>query len=154
MERKLKQKLPLGEFRDVPVFRSRTMAAIRGKHNKTTELALRMALVRSNISGWRLHADDLPGKPDLFFEREKLAIFVDGCFWHGCPKCGHIPKTRSSFWRAKILGNKRRDRANARKLRRIGFRVVRIWEHSLRRKEGAKALVRQIVVYFTNLKLR
>ena len=111
------------------------MAAIRGKHTKSTEVALRMALIRSKISGWRLHATDLIGRPDVYFPLHRIAIFVDGCFWHGCPKCGHVPKTRTSFWRAKILRNRARDRVNARKLRLRNVKVIRIWEHSLRDKE-------------------
>jgi DNA mismatch endonuclease, patch repair protein len=144
LERKLKAKLPSGKFVNVPAVRSKTMAAIRGKHNKTTERALRMALVRSKMSGWILHALDLPGKPDLLFRREKLAIFVHGCFWHGCLKCGHLPKTRRLFWQAKITRNKQRDRMNTRKLKKIGFRVLHIWEHSLKNNMGTRAVLKQI----------
>lgn len=111
------------------------MAAIRGKHTKSTEVALRMALLRSKISGWRLHATNLLGRPDVFFPLHRVAVFVDGCFWHGCPRCGHIPKTRTSFWRAKIMRNRARDRVNTRKLRLSNVKVIRIWEHSLRDKE-------------------
>jgi len=58
-------------------------------------------------------------------------VFVDGCFWHGCRKCGHIPRTNSRFWGAKITGNRARDRRMDRRLRRLGLRVVRFWEHDL-----------------------
>jgi DNA mismatch endonuclease Vsr len=119
------------------------MAAIRGKHTKSTEVALRMALIRSKISGWRLHATDLLGRPDVFFPRQRVAIFVDGCFWHGCPKCGHVPKTRTSFWRAKILRNRARDRVNTRNLKLSNVKVIRIWEHSLSgREKTIRALVK------------
>lgn len=91
-----------------------------------------MALVRSKISGWRLHASDLPGKPDFYFPKNKVAVFVDGCFWHGCVRCGHVPKTRSSFWRAKIQRNKQRHSLVARQLKRNDISVVRIWEHSMK----------------------
>ena len=147
MEKKLKEKLPAGKFLNVPAVRSRTMAAIRGKNNKTTELALRMALVRSRISGWRLNAVNLPGKPDLFFERKKVAVFVDGCFWHGCPRCGHVPKTRAKFWHAKIQRNKLRHIFVARQLRKKGIRVVRIWEHSLRNKSGLQNIISDMRIY-------
>lgn len=133
MERKLRAELPSGEFANVSIIRSRTMAAIRGKHNRTTELALRMALIRAGISGWRLHPSDLPGRPDLFFGKERVAIFVDGCFWHGCPRCGHIPKTRSNFWRAKIRRNRRRHTFVGRQLLVKRIRVMRIWEHELQK---------------------
>jgi len=132
MEKKLKKKLKGGKFDNVPLVRSRTMAAIRGKNNRTTELSLRMALVRAGIKEWETNVEDLAGKPDFFFRKKRLAVFVDGCFWHGCPKCGHYPKTRSSFWKTKILRNKERDKSNRRKLRRKGIKVVRIWEHSLK----------------------
>jgi len=132
MERKLRKTLKDGKFKNVPVDRSRTMAAIRGKNNRTTELRLRMALVRAGICGWESNVGELPGKPDIFFREHQIAVFVDGCFWHGCPKCGHWPKTRSSFWKTKILRNKERDKKNRRKLCRNGIKVVHIWEHSLK----------------------
>lgn len=135
LEKALKHKLPDGRFLNVSKIRSRTMAAIRGKHTKSTEVALRMALIRSKISGWRLHATDLLGRPDVYFPLHRVAVFVDGCFWHGCPKCGHIPKTRTPFWHAKIMRNRTRDRVNTRKLRLSNVKVIRIWEHSLRDKE-------------------
>jgi DNA mismatch endonuclease (patch repair protein) len=106
MERKLRKTLKGGKFENVPPVRSRTMAAIRGKHNRSTELSLRMAFVRAGIRGWETNVRELPGQPDFFFRKHLLAIFVDGCFWHGCPKCGHYPKTRSAFWKMKILRNK------------------------------------------------
>jgi len=120
------------------------MAAIRGKHNKTTELALRMALVRARLKGWKLHALELPGKPDIIFWQKKLAVFVHGCFWHGCRYCGHIPKTRRSFWHAKITRNKRRDELNLRKLKQIGFRVLCIWEHNLKKGANSNVVIKRI----------
>lgn len=144
MERRLKLTLPSGKFLNVPTVRSRTMAAIRCKHNKTTERLLRMALVRSKISGWTLHETSLPGKPDLLFQRHKLVVFVHGCFWHGCVRCGHFPKTRPSFWRAKILRNRQRDHMNARELRRLGFHVLQVWEHSLKSPAETKTVLTRI----------
>jgi DNA mismatch endonuclease (patch repair protein) len=108
------------------------MSAIRGKNNRTTELILRMALVRAGIRGWKTNVEELPGKPDFFFHKKNIAVFVDGCFWHGCPKCGHYPKTRGSFWKMKILRNKERDKKNRLKLRKEGIKVINIWEHSLK----------------------
>jgi len=132
MERKLRKTLKGGKFKNVPAVRSKTMSAIRGKNNRTTELCFRMALVRAGIKGWETNAEDLVGKPDFFFRKKRIAVFVDGCFWHGCPRCGHYPKTRSSFWKMKILRNKERDQKNRRKLHRNGIKVLRIWEHSLK----------------------
>jgi DNA mismatch endonuclease, patch repair protein len=108
------------------------MGAVRGRGNRTTELRLRMALVQAGISGWSHHRGDIPGKPDFFFERARLAIFVDGCFWHGCVKCGHIPKTNQAFWSAKINRNRQRHREVQRSLRVQGIATLRFWEHQLR----------------------
>lgn len=144
MERRLKEKLPGGVFSNVSPVRSRTMAAIKAKHAKTTERALRMALVRAGITGWQLHANHLPGKPDFFFPRHQLAIFVDGCFWHGCSKCGHVPKTNSAFWTAKIKRNIERDRSNTRVLRKLGIATLRIWEHSLSKTSNRASAIHRI----------
>jgi len=131
MERLLKSQLLGGKFAVSPE-RSRNMAAVRGSGNKTTELRLQMALVRAGISGWSSQRTDLPGKPDFFFQSANLAVFVDGCFWHGCPRCGHIPKTNTGFWTAKIDRNRKRHRKVARLLNKRGIRTVRFWEHQLR----------------------
>ena len=145
MERKLRKTLKGGKFKNVPAVRSKTMSAIRGKNNRTTELCFRMALVRAGINGWETNVEDLVGKPDFFFRKKHIAVFVDGCFWHGCPKCGHFPKTRSSFWKMKILRNKERDKKNRRKLRREGIKVVNIWEHSLHNLRGINSKIKMII---------
>jgi DNA mismatch endonuclease (patch repair protein) len=130
MERRLSALLPGGKFEGVTPTRSRSMARIRSKGNATTEQTLRMALVRSGVRGWSLHAA-LAGKPDFYFPINRVAIFVDGCFWHGCKRCGHVPKTRTEFWNAKLRRNQERDRRVARQLRAEGVRVIRVWEHRL-----------------------
>lgn len=132
MERALRSTLKNGRFENVPLVRSNAMRAVRGKGNKSTEQRFRMALVCAGISGWCLHPEWVDGKPDVYFDSHKLAIFLDGCFWHGCPKCGHIPKTNTAFWAAKIERNKKRDRSKRRRLRRDGFEVLRFWEHELK----------------------
>ncbi len=109
------------------------MAKIRGKGNKSTEVRFRMALVRAGVAGWALHGNGLPGNPDFVFPNSMVAVFVDGCFWHGCPGCGHTPKTHSDFWRAKLTSTMQRDAANVRALRALGYNVLRFWEHELRR---------------------
>jgi len=131
MEKYLRLKLRGGVFKDVPAKRSRTMGKIRGKGNRTTEVRLRYALVRTGISGWRLHAA-VPGRPDFYFISEKVAIFVDGCFWHGCPDCGHIPKTNRAFWRAKIERNRQRSAKWDRLLRKQKIMVQHVWECDLK----------------------
>lgn len=132
MEKILKKKLPGGKFSNVPAARSKTMSAIRGRGNLSTEVAFRMALVRAAVGGWVLHPRDVAGKPDVFFPERFLAIFLDGCFWHGCPRCGHIPKTNRGFWKAKIERTKARDLRTRNKLRRDGISVLRFWEHDIR----------------------
>jgi DNA mismatch endonuclease, patch repair protein len=132
MERALRKHLPGGMFSNVTARASKNLSAVRGRGNRTTEIRLRLALVRARIRGWNVQPLGLPGNPDFVFFRERIAIFVDGCFWHGCPRCGHIPKTNSPFWQAKIQRNIERDQANIHKLCDSDFRVARIWEHELK----------------------
>lgn len=114
-----------------PAERSALMALIRGKGNASTELRLVAALRAAGIRGWR-RGSRLPGRPDFTFAAARLAVFVDGCFWHGCPRHHRLPRTRRAFWRAKVMGNRRRDRRVDRELRALGWSVLRIWEHDLR----------------------
>jgi DNA mismatch endonuclease, patch repair protein len=108
------------------------MSRIRGRGNKDTELALVKILRAHGITGWRRH-QPVFGKPDFIFRRQRLAVFVDGCFWHGCPRCYSRPMSNRRFWDDKFATNKARDRLVTRTLRRRGWRVVRIWEHQLRK---------------------
>jgi DNA mismatch endonuclease (patch repair protein) len=121
--------------------RSEVMSRIRSRGNKDTELALAIFFRRHGITGWRRN---LPvfGKPDFIFPKLKLAMFVDGCFWHGCPKHATKPKNNRAFWHRKLSANKTRDRLVNQTLRRAGWRVLRIWEHELARKNEARLLNR------------
>ena len=111
--------------------RSYCMSRIRGAGNKETELRM-MELLRANhITGWRRRWP-LLGRPDFVFLASRVALFVDGCFWHGCPKHYIKPKNNRAFWKRKLDANRARDRQVNRELRRKGWRVVRIWEHDLR----------------------
>jgi len=132
MERRLREKLTDGTFKDVTPLRSRVMGSIKGRGNKSTEVRLRSALVRAKIRGWKVHPRGIPGNPDFFFPDAKIAVFVDGCFWHGCPSCGHIPKVNNAFWEAKIEGNKQRDINKTNQLKENGITVLRFWEHELK----------------------
>lgn len=107
------------------------MALIRGEGNASTELRLVAAFRAAGIRGWR-RGSRLPGRPDLTFAAARLAVFVDGCFWHGCPHHHRLPRTRRAFWKAKVDANRRRDRRVDRALRALGWAVLRIWEHDLR----------------------
>ncbi|NWF83328.1 MAG: DNA mismatch endonuclease Vsr [Bryobacteraceae bacterium] len=111
--------------------RSAVMAAVRPRGNKDTELKLVAILRRHGITGWRRHRP-LPGKPDFIFPQARLAGFVDGCFWHGCPKHCRMPATNVPYWRRKVARNRERDRAVNRMIRGLGWQIMRIWEHSLR----------------------
>lgn len=108
--------------------RSKRMSLIRSRGNIDTELAWAKMLRRFRITGWRRNQSVL-GKPDFVFWQVRLAIFVDDCFWHGCPKHSHNPKTNHAFWSNKFSRNKARDRSVTRILRERGWRVLRIWEH-------------------------
>lgn len=109
--------------------RSYCMSQIRSKDTKP-EILLRKLVWAAGGRGYRLHRK-IKGKPDVYFGTKKIAIFLDGCFWHGCPKCGISPKTNSRFWKKKFLQNSERDiRVNA-ELRRQKIKVLRFWEHQL-----------------------
>lgn len=144
MEKLLRLSLTDGRFEYLTPKRSRIMSSIRGRNNKTTERKLQMALVRHAVAGFTLQARDVPGKPDIYFEKMRLAIFVDGCFWHGCSKCGHVPKRNSKFWALKIQRNRDRDLRTSGALRARRIRVLRLWEHELQEDlEGCVAKVRR-----------
>lgn len=111
--------------------RSRNMASIRSKGNATTELVFLQLLRDAGITGWRRHWK-LPGRPDFVFRLGRVAVFVDGCFWHGCPRCYRLPEDNRQYWKAKVLMNRRRDRRRMRELRSLNWLVLRFWEHSLK----------------------
>ncbi|MDB5354882.1 MAG: mismatch repair protein Vsr [Phycisphaerales bacterium] len=121
--------------------RSEVMSRIRGHGNKDTELALIRLFRLNGITGWRRRYP-LFGKPDFVFPKLKLAIFVDGCFWHCCPKHSNLPVNNRLFWERKLEGNRRRDRLVSRRLRAAGWRVVRVWEHELSRKNRGRLVGR------------
>jgi DNA mismatch endonuclease (patch repair protein) len=110
------------------------MAKIRASGNQSTEIALVAFLRRSGIKGWRRHLPML-GRPDFVFPKARVVVFVDGCFWHGCPVHGTLPKSNRVYWSRKIAANRNRDRLVTRRLRKLGWRVLRVWEHELRKAE-------------------
>lgn len=113
--------------------RSDLMARVRSAGNETTETRLSSLLRRTRLAGWRRHMS-LPGRPDFAWPSSKVAVFVDGCFWHG-HDCGRnvTPKTNAKAWREKIARNRVRDRRVVRLLRRQGWATLRIWECQLAR---------------------
>ncbi|NBV22498.1 MAG: very short patch repair endonuclease [Proteobacteria bacterium] len=137
--------------------RSDVMSRIRSRGNANTELALVRVFRANGITGWRRQVklvvesressaesrrvssprlstlgSRLAVRPDFVFPKLRLAVFVDGCFWHGCPRHGTQPKGNGAFWRKKLAANVARDRRVNRALRRSGWRVLRIWEHALK----------------------
>jgi DNA mismatch endonuclease (patch repair protein) len=116
------------------------MAAIHSRGNKDTELRLVSILRAARISGWRRH-QPLPGHPDFVFRCQRVAIFVDGCFWHGCRWHCRMPQGNREYWQHKITRNSARDRCTTRLLRTQGWRVLRIWGHALASPETVAARI-------------
>jgi DNA mismatch endonuclease (patch repair protein) len=123
-----------------PQKRPSVMAAIRSRGNKDTELRLVNIMKTAGLTGWRRHLP-LPGKPDFAFPAVRLAIFVDGCFWHGCPKHGRKPASNEVYWNAKLARNRQRDRAVSKALLAKGWKTLRIWEHEL---QDSRRVIRKI----------
>jgi DNA mismatch endonuclease, patch repair protein len=121
--------------------RSEVMSRVRSRGNKDTEIALAKLFRRNKIIGWRRN-QKIFGKPDFIFQKIRLAVFVDGCFWHGCPKHGTQPKGNRAFWKNKFARNKARDVLVTRTLRSAKWRVLRIWEHELARKNETRLIKR------------
>lgn len=121
------------------------MASVRSRGNRSTELVLRMALARARVRGWKLHPLGIVGIPDFWFPCRRLAVFVDGCFWHGCERCLRLPKDNRKYWRKKIAGNISRARRVNHTLRSQQVRVVRVWEHELRQPFSRDAVVKRLI---------
>jgi DNA mismatch endonuclease (patch repair protein) len=116
------------------------MSLIRSRGNKSTEQAFVRMLRKHRVAGWRRHqvvrvtgADgaSLKVRPDFVFVASRVAVFVDGCFWHGCQRHCRIPKTRRKYWRQKIHRNMKRDKLVSSALRKNGWTPIRFWEHDM-----------------------
>jgi len=107
------------------------MSRVRSTGNKSTEAVFVSLLRTARISGWRRHLD-LLGRPDFTFRTERLVVFIDGCFWHGCRRCKKIPHANEKFWSQKMAYNRQRASAVNRGLRSQGWVVYRVWEHELK----------------------
>lgn len=114
-----------------PDKRSRIMARVRSTGNESTELKVIQFLREKGLKGWRRNFP-LPGKPDFAYPKLRIAIFVDGCFWHGCRKHCRLPLSNQEYWIAKIERNKARDKAISKEVKMAGWEVIRIWEHEIR----------------------
>jgi DNA mismatch endonuclease (patch repair protein) len=124
--------------------RSQVMAAIRSRGNKDTELKLASILRAYGITGWRRH-QPLVGRPDFLFRHKRLAVSVDGCFWHGCRWHCRMPQDNRTYWQNKITLNAIRDRAANRLLKKAGWRVVRVWGHSLRSPQAVATRITSVL---------
>ncbi len=148
--------------------RSEVMSSIRGRGNKDTELVLARVLRANRISGWRRQVvirinvqrptsniersklsvgrwkffPPFTVRPDFVFRQVRLALFVDGCFWHGCPKHATKPQNNRAFWRRKLAGNIARDALVTRTLQGAGWLVLRVWEHELAKKNEPRLMRR------------
>jgi DNA mismatch endonuclease (patch repair protein) len=118
--------------------RSYNMSQIKGKNTKP-EMIVRKFL-HANGFRYRLHDRKLPGRPDMVLPKYKTVIFINGCFWHGHKGCRHfvIPKTRTEWWMAKIARNKQNDSKKQRALGKVGWKVIIVWECSLKKNLSAK----------------
>lgn len=124
---------------------SKVMSANKGKDSKP-EVTLRKALWSKGHKGYRLHYKKIPGRPDICFVSKKIAIFVNGCFWHRCPICDYkLPKNNQDFWVAKFGKNQERDKRKSEQLRNLGWEVVTIWECEI--KKDLKSVLEKIEEY-------
>ena len=121
--------------------RSFVMSRIRSSGNRETELELIRMFRANGITGWRRNWP-LDGKPDFVFPRQKVVIFVDGCFWHGCQAHSRTPKSNCDYWEKKLLRNRLRDRKVTQSLRTSGWTVLRLWQHDFIGKRRNRALKR------------
>lgn len=124
--------------------RSYCMSQIKSR-NTRLELKLRNELKEQRIKGY-FTKNKITGKPDIYFPKKKLAIFIDGCFWHKCPKCFKQPKSNKLYWCKKIEKNYLRDKSVNTQLKKEGIKVLRIWEHELKSNmlKQVKRIMRQL----------
>jgi DNA mismatch endonuclease, patch repair protein len=126
--------------------RSEIMRAVKSNKNKSTELGLIKLFRKYKINGWR-RGSNIFGRPDFYFPKAKIALFADGCFWHGC-KCKKLkPVTNKNYWSNKIKRNMKRDRAVNLKLKKNGYIVIRVKECSIKREK----LPHKLLKFFNKL---
>lgn len=120
--------------------RSEVMKSVKSSNNKSTELKLISIFKEYSIKGWKRNYK-IKGSPDFVFLKLKIAIFTDGCFWHGHNCRNLTPKDNAEFWQNKILKNKKHDKDTTKRLKKLGWKVIRIWECELKDKK------RKILLY-------
>ena len=131
--------------------RSQIMSRVRSRKNKSTELRLISFFKENKITGWR-RGYALFGKPDFVFPKKKIAIFADGCFWHGHDCRNLSPASNKVYWQTKILRNKERDRLVSKILKERGWKVVRIWECEITKKSSRSLALDKMLLILKILK--
>lgn len=109
--------------------RSKIMSSIKGK-NTRPEIAVRKILWTRGLR-YRIHDRTVFGTPDISNKSRRFAVFVDGCFWHGCPRCYKEPRSNVSYWQEKIIRNKKRRTLVKKVLKRRGWKIFEFWEHQV-----------------------
>ena len=131
---------------------SKIMSRIKGKDTKP-ELILRKALCKAGLRGYRLHYKKVPGRPDIAFVEKKIAIFVNGCFWHRCPYCNPpFPKTHQDFWHAKFKKNIERDKRKYKELEKLSWIVIVVWGCEVKKQEFLNDLIEKMISWIGNEK--
>lgn len=128
--------------------RKKCMSHIKRRDTKI-EVVFRKAIWNRGVRGYRIDVN-LPGKPDIFFPKYKIAVFIDGCFWHKCPLCYSEPKSNKEYWIPKIDKNVERDRRNEKELKDMGIQVFRFWEHDI--SKNLEGTIEKFVQSFTEIK--
>lgn len=123
--------------------RSRIMASVHTRGSGTTEVRMMEVLRNHRLRGFRTQWR-VRGTPDFVWPRLKVALFVDGCFWHGCPRCCRVSKSNTPFWRLKVKNNRSRDKRVSAALRRRGWKVLRVWECTVRSVVTVKRIKRAL----------
>jgi DNA mismatch endonuclease, patch repair protein len=112
---------------------SKVMSANKAKNTKP-ELQLRKRLFNEGLRGYRLHDKRIPGRPDIVFTGHKVAVFVNGCYWHRCPSCAlSLPKNNTDFWKDKFQKNMSRDKRKVAELENLGYKVLTVWECEIKK---------------------
>lgn len=122
---------------------SRVMSANKSKDTRP-ELVLRKLLYAKGVRGYRLHPTGIPGRPDIAFTKKKVAVFVNGCYWHHCPQCNlPLPTHNRMFWKKKFNHNRERDAEKIDLLQKEGWKSVVVWEHEIQRRPSS--VVRSVI---------
>lgn len=111
--------------------RSEIMSRVKSK-GSLMEMSLMGELTKARLR-YSKHVSGLPGTPDIVFRNKKLVVFLDSCFWHGCRWHGTMPSSNRAFWSEKLSANKRRDKIANREYAKMGWRVLRFWEHQIKK---------------------